>query len=72
MILLSVIRDHFVHLRLNLSTEDKDSLGEKISKRINQLNNLIFLDSADDVMKRRLVPNHNDAKFFEMATYNLD
>ncbi len=72
MILLAVIRDYFVVIRNGLTNEESVQLFERISNRIAQINNLIFIDSAEDVKQRRFIPNENDNEYFEMVTFNLD
>lgn len=72
MILLSAIRDHFVALKKGMTSEESVQLSERVSNRISQINNLIFIDSAEDIKRRRLIPNENDRQYFEMVTFNLD
>lgn len=72
MIMLAAIRDHFVAIRNGMLPDESSLYQEKISNRISQINNLIFIDAAEDRKRRRFIPNENDNEYFEMVTFNLD
>ncbi|MBP7774052.1 DUF262 domain-containing protein [Candidatus Gracilibacteria bacterium] len=67
-ILLNSIRDHFLDLRKG----QEGGLLNKIDIKILQINTLLYQDIAADKLKKKLLPNNNDKKYFDEAMYYLN